>query len=382
MLGTLEVKDLKSQIFTIFNHLHNNPEVSWKEYETTRYITGLLEELGVKFETFEDCTGVVAEMGEGPFTVGLRADMDALWQEVDGAWKANHSCGHDAHMTLALGVILSLKKMNVKLPGKVKFIFQPAEEKANGALKMLEKKVIDDIDYLYGVHVRPDQEVPHGKAAPAIVHGAGKFITGKIIGDDLHGGRPHLGANAIEVGSAIVQEIKGIRLDPQIPYSVKMTRFTAGGDNDNIIPGSAEFAIDMRAQTNQAMRQLAAKVEKIIETISALYQVRIDFTYAGNAVAAEVNEEAQSIMAEAIQIVLGKDHLFPPSVTSGCEDFHFYNVQRPEVKATMLGLGCGLAPGLHHPKMTFDRDALITGTEILTRAILTTFEKNGLKVEY
>jgi amidohydrolase len=382
MLGTLEVNDLKTRILSIFDHLHKNPEVSWKEYKTTRFIADLLEEWGVPFTTFDDCPGVVAEIGEGPFTVGLRADMDALWQEVEGTWQANHSCGHDAHMTLALGVIMSLKKMDVKLPGKVKFIFQPAEEKANGALKMLKKKVIDDIDYLYGVHVRPDLEVPNGKAAPAIVHGAGRFIEGRIVGDDLHGGRPHLGPNAIEVGSAIVQEMKGIHLDPQIPYSVKMTRFVAGGDNGNIIPGSAEFSIDMRAQSNQVMRELTEKVEKIIQSISALYEVKIDFTYEGEAVAAEVSEEAESIMAESIKIVLGEDQLYPPSVTSGCEDFHFYNVERPHVKATMLGLGCGLAPGLHHPKMTFDHEALIAGTEILTRAILTTFEKNGLEVQY
>jgi amidohydrolase len=382
MTGTLAVSDLKSQIYEIFDHLHTHPEVSWKEVKTTQYIVERLEELGCKVTTFDDCTGVVAEIGEGPITVGFRSDMDALWQEVDGTWQANHSCGHDAHMTLGLGVFMTLKKMNVKLPGKVKFIFQPAEEKGNGALKMIEKEVIDDIDYLYGVHLRPQMEVENGKAAPAIVHGAGQFMAGKIIGDDGHGGRPHLGANAIEVGAELVNHIKGIHLDPMIPYSVKMTKFNAGGDNFNIIPGSAEFFIDLRAQSNQVMELLKEKVEKIISSISELYQVKIPFSYQSHVVAAEVNEEAQAIMAESIKHVLGEENLLPPSVTSGCEDFHFYSVKRPEVKATMLGLGCGLRPGLHHPKMTFDRKALITGTEILTRTILTTFQKNGLKIDF
>lgn len=383
MNGTLAVSTLKSQIYDIFEYLHQHPEVSWKEVNTTRYIAKWLEDLGADLvQTFDDCPGAVAEIGKGPLTVGLRADMDALWQEVDGTWKANHSCGHDAHMTLALAVFMTLKKLNVKLPGKVKFIFQPAEEKGNGALTMVEKKAIDDVDYLYGVHLRPELEVENGKAAPAIVHGAGQFISGKIVGDDGHGGRPHLGTNAIEVASALVQHLNGIHLNPMVPYSVKMTKLMAGGENSNIIPGSAEFSLDLRAQSNMLMGLLKEKVEKVIASISELYQVEITYTYESEIVAAEVNDEAKDIMAESIASVLGEENLLPPSVTPGCEDFHFYSVKRPEVKATMLGLGCGLTPGLHHPKMTFDREALIAGTEILTRAILATFEKNGLKVDF
>ncbi|WP_057760375.1 M20 peptidase aminoacylase family protein [Cytobacillus praedii] len=381
MLETLDDSKLQDQIYEIFDYLHQHPEVSWKEYKTTQYLANLLEALGCKVTTFEDCTGVVAEIGEGNFTVGLRTDMDALWQEVDGIWQANHSCGHDAHMTMGLGVMMTLKKMNVKLPGKVKFIFQPAEEKGNGALKMLEKKVIDDVDYLFGVHLRPELEVPNGKAAPAIVHGAGQFITGEIIGEDTHGGRPHLGVNAIEVGSALVEQMKGIYLDPMVPYSIKMTKFIAGGDNGNIIPGSAQFGLDLRAQSNAVMDQLVERVEKIIGNLSDFYQVRITYQTEGKIVAAQVSEDAQTIMAEAIKGVIGDENIVPPSVTSGGEDFHFYSVKRPEVKATMLGLGCGLKPGLHHPHMTFDHDALLTGIEILTRTILKTFEDNGLTIK-
>ncbi|MGG1679597.1 M20 peptidase aminoacylase family protein [Neobacillus sp. NRS-1170] len=376
MIETLVVNDIREKVFEIFDHLHQYPEVSWKEYQTTEYIANRLKELGINVTTFDDCTGVIGEMGEGPFTVGLRSDMDALWQEVNGTFQANHSCGHDAHMTLVLGVAMTLKKLKVDLPGKVKFIFQPAEEKGDGALKMIEKKVIDDVDYLYGVHLRPDVEVPNRKAAPAIVHGAGRFITGRIIGHDHHGGRPHMGTNAIEVGASIVEHLKGIYLDPMTPYSVKMTKFIAGGDNGNIIPGSADFGLDLRAQSNEVMGGLTEKVKGIIQNISDLYQVKIDYQYDANLVAAEVNDEAQSIMADSIETVLGKENLLPPSISSGCEDFHFYSVDRPEVKTTMLGLGCGLTPGLHHPYMTFNREALIDGIEILTRTILATFEKN------
>lgn len=381
MAETIKVKELEAELYKIFDYLHKNPEVSWKEFKTTEYVAKIFQQAGADvITTFDDSPGLVAEMGDGPITIGIRADMDALWQQVDGVWRANHSCGHDAHMTLVLGVFLTLKKMNISLPGKVKFIFQPSEEKGDGALAMIEKGVIDDVDYLYGVHLRPDSEVGNGKAASAIIHGAGSFIVGNILGEDGHGGRPHLQPNAIEVGADLVHHLRGIRLDPMVPHSAKMTRFIAGGNNSNIIPGGAAFSLDLRAQTNQMMALLKDKVEKTLTTVANLYGVEISYRYESNVVAAEVDEEAQEIMAEAIQQVIGAENVLPPSLTAGGEDFHFYSVQRPKVKAAMLGLGCGLTPGLHHPQMTFDRKALMTGTEILTRAILTTFKRNGLDV--
>ncbi|MBM7714068.1 amidohydrolase [Bacillus thermophilus] len=378
MIETISVDGLEADLYKIFDYLHENPEVSWKEFNTTNYVVKIFQQEGADvITTFEDSPGLVAEIGDGPITVGIRADMDALWQEVDGVWRANHSCGHDAHMTLALGVFLTLKKIRTSLPGKVKFIFQPSEEKGDGALAMIEKGVVDDVDYLYGVHLRPETEVGNGKATPAIIHGAGSSIAGKISGEDGHGGRPHLQPNAIEVGADLVNHLRGIRLDPMVPYSVKMTKFRAGGNNSNIIPGSAEFSLDLRAQTNQVMTLLKDKVEKVLSAISNLYGVEINYKYTSSGVAAKVDEEAKDIMAEAIQQSIGAENVLPPSLTPGGEDFHFYSVKRPKVKATMLGLGCGLTPGLHHPKMTFDRKALIAGTEILTRAIMLTFKKNG-----
>src|SRR5690606_30074781 len=124
---------------------------------------------------------------------------DALWQEVDGEYKANHSCGHDAHMTLAVGTLLALRDAGIPKQGKLKVIFQPAEEKGTGALSFVEKGIVDDIDYLYGVHLRPVHELPNGHATPAILHGSAKMLKGKIHGTDAHGARPHEGENAIEV---------------------------------------------------------------------------------------------------------------------------------------------------------------------------------------
>jgi len=368
------LQEVKPLIEEVFHHLHTHPEISWKEIETTKYIKRLFEDEDVHIETFDDSTGLVVTVGTGENCVGLRTDIDALWQEVDGVYQANHSCGHDGHMTMAIGALLVLKKIGIPKTGRLKVIFQPAEEKGTGALSFVNKGIVDDIDYLYGVHLRPIQEIGHGYAAPAILHGSAKMITGSIIGTDTHGARPHLGQNAIEVMALLVQAIHSIQVDPMVAHSAKLTMFQAGGESINIIPGNAVFSIDVRSQTNQVMVQLMERVEKAICSVAELSGVDINFDIVAEIAAAEVDETAVEMMAQAILKTVGEPFLVPPIVTPGGEDFHYYTLKRPSVKATMLGLGCDLSPGLHHPQMTFNRDSLLTGIEILVRTVIHSFE--------
>jgi amidohydrolase len=374
------LKKLKPIIYELFDHFHQHPELSWKEVKTTEFIADFLQKNDCHVSTFPDHTGVVGEWGEGTadsIKVGVRADMDSLWQEVNGTFQANHSCGHDAHMTMVLGMLLLLKEKQIKLPGRLKLILQPAEEVGNGALKMIEKQVVDDIDFLYGVHLRPIHELSMGTASPGIMHGAAETVSARIIGFDTHGARPDLGVNAIEVVGTILEQLKGIRLNPFDSYSVKMTQVGAGGQNKNIIPGSAQFHLDLRAQTNETMNELVKKVDHILNRVASLYGVEIEFEHQEKVYAAVLNKEAQQIMAQAIVETLGAEQLKPPVITPGAEDFHFYTKERPHLKAAMLGLGCDLEPGLHHPNMRFQLESLLDGIEILTRTVLATFEHKG-----
>lgn len=373
---TADMKDIQQEVMGIFEHLHAHPEVSMKEFNTTTFLKRKLEELGCRIQVFEDCPGVVAEIGKGLPVVGVRADMDALWQEVDGEFRANHSCGHDSHMTMVLGALMLLKKQKSLPKGTIRFIFQPAEEIGEGAKKMIEKGIVDDIEFLYGVHVRPIQETENGRATPAILHGASNHISGTIIGEDAHGARPHLGTNAIEVAASLIHELAYIHIDPMIPHSVKMTKLHAGGESANIIPGQATFSLDLRAQTNEVMKILIEQVKSAVDSIAEFYKVKIDLTLPESLPAATVNPEAKMIMAESISEVLGRDKLDEALVTTGGEDFHFYSVKRPHLKATMLGLGCDLTPGLHHPHMTFDRNAMLSGMQILATTVLKTLGEN------
>ncbi|KGR91588.1 amidohydrolase [Ureibacillus massiliensis 4400831 = CIP 108448 = CCUG 49529] len=366
----MEEQQLAERMEKVFAHLHANPEISWKEINTTAYLAKFLKEEGLVPQTFEDMTGLYVDIGPGTPKVGFRTDIDALWQEVDGEFKANHSCGHDGHMTMAIGVALLLKEQKDSLPGAIRLIFQPAEEKAGGAKAITQKGVIDSLEYLFGVHVRPLVELSDGAHSPALYHGAAKLITGTISGVEAHGARPEYGVNAIEVAAALVDALKRIWISPADSGSIKMTQLQAGGISANIIPGTATFSIDTRAQTNETMAALTKGFEKAVAAVSALYGATITTNIGAHIVAAQVDDDAKAIMRQAIIETVGKEHCAPEVVTPGGEDFHFYSYSRPHLKTTMLGLGCGVTPGLHHPQMIFNQQQLPVGARIIARALL------------
>jgi amidohydrolase len=361
------IKERKEQIISTFNYLHLHPEVSWKEVDTTRYVVDRMAKLGLETSTFPDQTGAIAiwrGTGEGP-TVGLRTDLDALYQEVDGTLRANHSCGHDAHMTMVIESIEALKLSGFQPKGTLKILFQPAEEKGNGALSFIEKGVVDDVDHLIGIHLRPIQELPGGKAAPAIIHGATTMIKGSIYGKPAHGARPHLGINAIEVASLMIQSMQAIRVNPSVSHSAKVTSLHAGGESYNIIPDRADFAIDVRAQSNEVMEELLAQLEKVCIAVSQSMGAKIDWKIMAKMAAGDPHPFMIEVARNAITKALGEQGLAPVCVTPGGEDFHFYTVHRPNIKSTMIGLGCNLTPGLHDPYMKFDRESMLDGISVI-----------------
>jgi amidohydrolase len=351
------------QIIAWFEEFHAIPEVSWKEFKTTDRIAEILDMLGVSYHRFPDVTGLIAEMGEGEEVIAFRADIDALWQEVDGVWQGNHSCGHDAHISIVLGSMLYLQGKHVNK--RIRFIFQPAEEKGNGSIAMMERGAMEKVTHLFGVHLRPKEELPLGKIAPSIHHGAGIFLEGEILGIDAHGARPHQGKNAIDVMAALHQMIKSIYVSPFESHSVKLTKMIAGGESINIIPGKGAFALDVRAQKNEVLDELKGRIEQALDGLQKLYQVDIQWNWLDYTPGAKVSKETETIAEQAIRHIAGEDAVAPPVITSGSDDFHFYTIKYPDVKAAMIGIGADLQPGLHHPKMKFDKSILDVGARIL-----------------
>jgi len=364
------LSDKQEEIIRTYEELHRLAEPSWQEEKTSGYLAQRLRQAGLTVRTYPDHFGLTVDIvGEQEQIVALRADMDALVQEVGGQVRPNHSCGHDGHSTMCLYVALAVAATGARPKKTLRFLFQPAEEKVGGALQMMKDGALDGVDVLFGAHLRPVMELANGTAAPAILHGASAAIHGSIHGLQAHASRPERGKNVIETAALLVQVLQNVRLKENAPFSVKMTQFSAGGDTSNVIPDRAVFKLDVRAQTNAGMAELQDKLKHFFHHVGSLTETQIEWRIPGGVPAAALHDGAAAIMREAIVRVLGEEHAAPPCVSPGGEDFHFYTRHKPEVAATMLGLGCGLYPGLHHPDMTFDKQALVAGAQILATAI-------------
>ncbi|MGM9987864.1 MAG: amidohydrolase [Bacillaceae bacterium] len=358
-------------ILETYETLHQLAEPSWKEERTSAYLVERLRQAGLQVKTFPHHFGIIAEIpGLTNEVVALRADLDALVQEVDGNVKAHHSCGHDAHSTMVLHAALSIAKRKMVPYRTLRFIFQPAEEVGAGALQMVEDGALNNVVYLFGIHVRPAFEVPFGKASAIIKHGSAGTIKGQIKGRQAHAARPQDGINVIESAALIVQQLKEMILSITETYSIKMTQLQVYNEATNIIPETATFTLDVRAQTNELMEALKKQTASIINHVMQQCGSSIEYEMTEYVPAAIPNAQAMAIAKQAISDVLGSQYALDSTTSQGGEDFHFYTLKQPTIKATMIGLGCDLKPGLHHPNMHFNVDALEYGTEILIKTML------------
>ncbi|MFE1245886.1 amidohydrolase [Fictibacillus sp. NPDC058756] len=381
-MNPIDYLDLhQAAILNTYHDLHILAEPSWQEEKTSRYLRGRLEQAGMTIKTFRDHYGFIAEIsGKSNEVVALRADMDALVQEVKGTVKPNHSCGHDAHSTMVLYSALAIAASGIQPKHTLRFIFQPAEEKGEGALQMMKEGALNNVTYLFGVHVRPEKECPYLKASPVILHGSAGTIHGTIKGLQAHASRPKEGINVIEAAAFLVQQLKEIQLLTETPYSIKMTKLKVDNDASNAIPETAVFAIDARAQTNEVMFDLKQLTNRIMNQTMKETGATISWSMAEYVPAATKHEKAIKLAETAICKILGEENVIHDLISQGGEDFHFYTANHPALAATMVGLGCGLSPGLHHPDMSFNLEALIYGAKILTQTVLLTSE-NNLKEE-
>lgn len=365
---TIEQQTLETQVLAWFNHFHTHPEISWEEVETTNTLAAILDDLNIAYRRFHDVTGIIAEIGQGEDVIAVRADIDALWQEVNGKWQANHSCGHDANMAMVLGALLYVR--HVTLNKRIRFIFQPAEEKGNGAISMIERGALDDVTHLFGVHLRPQEELVFGQVTPAIHHGAAYFLQGKINGVDAHGARPHQGQSAIDVFAAMHQQLAMIHIDPFEVCSAKITKMVADGGSVNIIAGTGEFAIDVRAQKNDVLHMLKERIEVMFERLQQQFNVVIDWQWEDFTPGAEVSIEAAAIAERALIGTFASEQIVAAVHTPGSDDFHCYTIAKPQLHAAMIGIGADLAPGLHHPHMTFNKEALVIGAKAVAAVLI------------
>ena len=357
----------EASIRQTWQELHAIPEPGFQEERTSAYLAERLRKAGYSTKTGLGGTGVIGILSSGvpgP-AVGLRADMDALCHEVDGQKRAIHSCGHDANCTMVLSAAETVAACGGPQKGTFKVIFQPAEEGLGGAKAMIKTGEMDDLEYLMGVHLRPRDELPFGRATTSIRHGASGRMTARFKGRQAHGARPHQGINAVEAASLAVLAVGGVKLDPRVPHSAKATMIRGGGAALNVIPDSAEVVFDLRAQTNTLMEELKARVTGAVSAAASVNGAQVETTWKAGGHAAEDHPEVIKLAEEAIREVLGPEGVSGPLVTAGGEDFHDYAQAVKGLKTTVVGIGADLQPGLHHPAMTFNPDAVLVGARVL-----------------
>ncbi|WP_315709909.1 amidohydrolase [Brenneria uluponensis] len=355
-----------------YRYLHTIPELGFQEFQTADYIASQLEAAGYNVTRgVNGTTGIVAELDSaipGP-VLALRADMDALGHIINGEHCARHTCGHDAHASVVLTVAQEVIREGSVKKGRLKILFQPAEELATGAIAMVEGGAIDDVEILLGFHLRPVEECVLGEAIPAMHYSASSTLEVTFHGKPAHGARPHLGINALEAAAYAVMAVKAVPLPPHLTWSAKATRFLCDAGVTNSIPDKAIVCWDLRAAHNDTMDMLKEKVTCAIEHSAAAFGAIADVKLMKFIPAAEIHQDATTLISEAIVDVLGSAGLTPPKSTVGGEDFFFYPRLRPNVKAGFWGLGTNLEPGLHHPDMHFDLKSLEVGVRIFKRCI-------------
>ncbi|WP_458863451.1 amidohydrolase [Acidaminobacterium chupaoyuni] len=360
--------DHPNYVHEVFQALHAMPEIGLAEHRTSAFLADELEKYGYRvIRHVGGSTGVIGvlESGNPGPVLGLRADMDALAFEIDGHTEYRHACGHDAHSSMLMAAARQIAEDGIQT-GKLYIIFQPGEETLYGALTVIDSGLVNDLDEIIGMHIRPVDDTTVGHAAAAMYHSAGAPTHVKIRGLTAHGARPHLGVNAVDAAVLAVNAINAIHGNPRVVHSLKVTQLQVGAGSMNIIPDEITMAIDIRCQDNDEMDRLLEKMRNAVTySVKAIGAEAVSIE-SGYVPAAIYTQKSIDLCRKAIIDVLGEDGLIPDLSNPGGEDFHWF-AKKLGCDASYIALGANASPGLHHKDMAFDHHALDHGSAIFCR---------------
>ncbi|MGO1376085.1 MAG: M20 aminoacylase family protein [Psychrobacter sp.] len=364
-----EVKQWRKQI-------HSQPELGFKEFKTSSFIVDKLESFGIDVHQGLGGTGVVGTLknGTGP-TIGIRADIDALpiEEQSDVEHKSTHAncmhaCGHDGHTSVLLGAAKHLSE-NKNFSGTIHFVFQPAEEVLGGAKAMIDDGLFDKfpMDAIYGLHNWPG--LPVGQIAVNDGPMMASFDTFEITltGKGTHAAMPHLGADPIAAGAALITNIQSIvsrRVSPLQSGVISVTQMNSG-DTTNVIPDIAILKGTVRSFDMDVRQSLQDMLTDMVTTLPPLYGVTGEMDYHIRYPVTTNDSQAYLEIKEAASKALGADKVnteVEPSMAS--EDFSFMS---QVIKGAYFWLGVdGSTPSkpLHNASYDFNDDAIETGIKV------------------
>ncbi len=378
---------LRKWVTGVRRWLHRYPELSFEEFKTSAYVAKTLKTLGVPYQNNIAKTGLVAELGDlkgtGP-CVALRADMDGLpIEEKTGLPFASlhpgkmHACGHDGHVAMLLGAAAILK--NIRFDGKIKLIFQPAEEGEGGAQKMVEEGVLEGVDAIFGGHI--DRHFRPGEIAvqPGLICAFTDTFRIEIKGKGGHAAKPHETVDSIVAASLLVMSIQTLvsrEVDPAYPSVVTVGRIQ-GGSASNVIAEKAILEGTIRSTHSDIRHQIINGLKRMVRSMGDLYGAETTITLTEGFPPVINDPKASEIAAEAAAAVVGKEHvpgLKHPSL--GGEDFSYFLKKVPGcfVRFGAAKRGLENVPA-HSPYFDFDESALPFGAAFLAKVACRALEK-------
>jgi amidohydrolase len=374
------------ELIQLRRHIHRHPELSGHEQQTAALVAGELRRWGWEVREAVGRTGVVAELGPlGAPLVALRADMDALPIEertqlvyASSRQGLMHACGHDIHTSVGLGVARLLAGVAERLTARVRLLFQPAEETAEGAAWMRADGAMEGVQALFGVHVFPSLEVGTvGVRSGSLTAAAGELEV-EVLGEGGHGARPHQSTDAIWIAARVVsglQEAISRRLDPLHPVVVSFG-LIEGGKAFNVIADHVRLLGTVRCLDLEVHAQLPGWIEDTVHALCRGHGGEARVHYRCISPPVHNDPALTQLVADAAEALLGRSKvqwLEQPSL--GAEDFAELLA---ETRGTMFRLGVagpgGCSP-LHSNSFDPDEGCLEVGIKVLTLSLLRWMER-------
>ncbi len=348
------------ELTEIRHYLHQHPELSGKEYQTTAFLKDRLEGLGIRVLESGLKTGLIAEIGSGHPVVALRADIDALpiLEQTSLPYQSQnpgvmHACGHDFHQTSLLGAASLLKEKEDQLDGTIRLIFQPAEEISEGASDVLATGLLEDVQGIIGFHNMPQLKAGQlALNAGAMMAGVEKFKV-TVTGVSSHAARPDLGADTVTAVTTMVQNLQLLISRTVSPFETAVLSITHldVGSTWNVLPKSGYFEGTIRSFNPSLQRELKERFISIIRHTAKSLEVDVTFEWGVTPPVTFNDEELTQLVWDTSQ---GLAEVIPAHPSTAGEDFAFYQERIPGVFAFIGSNGEPDAPDLHHDHMTID----------------------------
>ena len=387
---------IENEVIKWRHHIHQNPELSNREYNTAKYVAAHLKKLGLEVTENVAYTGVVAVLNGGKpgKTVALRADMDALpvTERVDIPFASKvktiykdtevgvmHACGHDTHVAILMGVASVLTELKKEIKGKVKFVFQPAEEgppegEEGGAELMVKEGVLKnpDVDAIFGLHINSFLEVNKIGYKPGGTLASATSFEIKIKGKQAHGSAPWSGADPIVAGAQIINNLQTIvsrNLDLTNEAAVVTIGRFESGIRSNIIPESAYMEGTIRALDYDMRDKIYDRLGEIVVNTAKSNGVEAELIL-GNPYPITFNDlKLTNVMKNTLIRVAGKENVILSRASTGAEDFSYFANEVPGLFYRLGGMPKENHPNKgyshHTPDFYVDDEGLLLGIKTM-----------------